>query len=31
VAGYSLAFAVLLMGGGRLGDTFGYRRMFLLG
>ncbi|GHC94332.1 MFS transporter [Novosphingobium pokkalii] len=31
VAGYSLAFAVLLMAGGRLGDTFGYRRMFLLG
>lgn len=31
VAGYSLAFALLLMAGGRLGDTFGYRRMFLLG
>ncbi|NMN04925.1 MFS transporter [Novosphingobium sp. SG919] len=31
VAGYSLAFAVLLMAGGRLGDTFGYRRMFLIG
>ncbi|MET3471123.1 MFS family permease [Novosphingobium sp. 1529] len=31
VAGYSLAFAVLLMAGGRLGDTFGYRRMFLVG
>lgn len=31
VAGYSLAFALLLMAGGRLGDSFGYRRMFLLG
>jgi MFS family permease len=31
VAGYSLAFAVLLMAGGRLGDTFGYRRMFVAG
>lgn len=31
VAGYSLSFALLLMVGGRLGDSFGYRRMFLLG
>jgi MFS family permease len=31
VAGYSLAFALLLMTGGRLGDSFGYRRMFLWG
>ncbi|WP_320076651.1 MFS transporter [Novosphingobium ovatum] len=31
VAGYSLAFALLLMAGGRLGDSFGYRRMFLIG
>lgn len=31
VAGYSLAFALLLMAGGRLGDTFGYRRMFIFG
>lgn len=31
VAGYSLAFALLLMAGGRLGDSFGYRRIFLLG
>jgi MFS family permease len=31
VAGYSLAFAVCLMAGGRLGDTFGYRRMFVAG
>ena len=31
VAGYALAFALLLMAGGRLGDTFGYRRMFLWG
>lgn len=31
IAGYALAFALLLMAGGRLGDTFGYRRMFLWG
>ncbi|MDE2410253.1 MAG: MFS transporter [Sphingomonadales bacterium] len=31
VAGYSLAFALLLMAGGRLGDSFGYRRVFVLG
>ncbi len=31
VAGYSLAFAVLLMAGGRLGDSYGYRRMFVGG
>ncbi|MEG3176700.1 MFS transporter [Sphingomonas sp. RB3P16] len=31
VAGYSLSFAVLLILGGRLGDLFGYRAMFLLG
>lgn len=31
VAGYSVSFALLLMAGGRLGDAFGYRRMFLLG
>ncbi len=31
VAGYTLAFAVLLVTGGRLGDLFGRRRMFLLG
>ena len=31
IAGYSLAFALLLMAGGRLGDSFGYRRMFLWG
>src|SRR5687767_8002680 len=31
VAGYALAFALFLMAGGRLGDSFGYRRMFLLG
>jgi len=31
VAGYALSFALLLMAGGRLGDSFGYRRMFLLG
>jgi EmrB/QacA subfamily drug resistance transporter len=31
VAGYALSFALLLMAGGRLGDSFGYRRIFLIG
>lgn len=31
VAGYALAFSVLLILGGRLGDLFGGRAMFLLG
>jgi len=31
VAGYSMSFAVLLILGGRLGDLYGYRRMFLAG
>src|SRR5689334_8760956 len=31
VAGYSLAFALLLLTGGRLGDIVGYKRMFLVG
>jgi len=31
VAGYALAFAVLLVVGGRLGDLFGHRTMFLWG
>jgi MFS family permease len=29
--GYTLAFALLLIAGGRLGDAFGYRRLFLIG
>lgn len=31
VAGYSLTFACTLITGGRLGDTYGRKRMFLLG
>ena len=31
LGGYSLAFAVLLITGGRLGDIFGRQRIFLLG
>ena len=31
VAGYSLSFALLLMAGGRLGDSYGYRRMLVWG
>ena len=31
IAGYTLAMAVALITGGRLGDLFGRRRMFLLG
>lgn len=31
IAGYSLAFAILLITGGRMGDVFGYKKMFLLG
>ena len=31
VAGYALAFGIMLITGGRLGDAFGRRRLFLLG
>src|ERR1051325_9344170 len=31
INGYTLSFAVLLATGGRLGDIFGRRRMFLVG
>src|SRR6266567_4381134 len=31
IAGYSLAFALLLITGGRMGDIFGYKRVFSLG
>ncbi|MCX5493585.1 DHA2 family efflux MFS transporter permease subunit [Kaistia dalseonensis] len=31
IAGYLLAFSLFLITGGRLGDIFGYKRMFLVG
>ncbi len=31
VAGYSLTFALLLITGGRMGDVFGYKKVFLWG
>ncbi|HLZ60165.1 MAG TPA: MFS transporter, partial [Ktedonosporobacter sp.] len=31
VAGYVLAYGVMVVSGGRLGDIYGYKRMFLLG
>ncbi|HEY5082117.1 MAG TPA: MFS transporter [Bauldia sp.] len=31
IAGYSLTFALFLITGGRLGDIFGYKRLFLVG
>lgn len=31
IAGYSLTFAVLLITGGRMGDVFGYKKLFLIG
>src|SRR5215471_10828354 len=31
LAGYTLAYAVVLITGGRLGDTFGRKRLFLVG
>src|SRR5579859_5972866 len=31
VAGYALAYAVMLITGGRLGDIFGRKRLFLIG
>src|SRR5438309_11837755 len=31
VAGYALSFAVLLITGGRLGDLYGRRRMYVVG
>jgi len=31
VAGYQLAYAILLVTGGRLGDIFGRRRLFMIG
>ena len=31
ITGYSLTFATLLIIGGRLGDIYGHRRMFILG
>ncbi len=31
IAGYALAFALFLITGGRLGDIFGYKKLFLFG
>lgn len=31
IAGYSLTFALLLITGGRMGDVFGYKKVFLYG
>src|SRR6516225_10558288 len=31
LAGYTLAYALVLISGGRLGDIFGRKRMFLIG
>lgn len=31
IAGYSLAFALLLVTGGRMGDVFGYKKIFMIG
>ena len=31
VAGYALAFALLLVTGGRMGDVFGYKKIFMVG
>lgn len=31
IAGYSLSFAILLITGGRMGDVFGYKKLFLTG
>jgi len=31
VAGYSLSFALLLVTGGRMGDVFGYKKLFMAG
>jgi EmrB/QacA subfamily drug resistance transporter len=31
VAGYSLAFALLLVTGGRMGDVYGYKKLFMVG
>lgn len=31
IAGYALTFAVLLITGGRMGDVFGYKKLFMLG
>jgi len=31
IAGYALSFAVLLITGGRMGDVFGYKKLFMIG
>jgi len=31
IAGYALSFALLLITGGRMGDVFGYKKLFMIG
>jgi len=31
IAGYAMAFAILLITGGRTGDVFGYKKLFMIG
>jgi EmrB/QacA subfamily drug resistance transporter len=31
IAGYAMTFAVMLISGGRMGDVFGYKKLFMIG